>query len=196
MREATQKCLEMIKQFEGCVLHAYKCLPSEDYYTIGYGHYGITDSNMSITEEQAEKYLKIDLLTVYDALEDYDRYYNFTDYEYDALVSFCYNLGAGIMSQLTQNYTRNKVEIADAILRYNKSGNSVVSGLVIRRNHEYKLFTKGIYPDGSSSADTIDESTTLGNIVDRIIAGEFGNGEDRKEKLYNTIQNLVNKRYS
>ena len=100
------------------------------------------------------------------------------------------------MTQLTQNYTRNKIEIADAILRYNKSNGTIVSGLVIRRNLEYKLFTKGIYPDGISSEDTITESTTLGNIVDRIIAGEFGNGEERKEKLYNTIQKLVNKRYS
>lgn len=186
----------MIKQFEGCVLHAYKCLPTEKYYTIGYGHYGITDQNMSITEEEAENYLKLDLRNIYDALEDYDRYYNFTDYEYDALTSFCYNLGAGIMTQLTQNYSRNKIEIADAILRYNKSGDSIISSLVIRRNLEYKLFTKGIYPDGISSEDTINESTTLGNIVDRIIAGEFGNGEERKEKLYNTIQKLVNKRYS
>lgn len=186
----------MIKQFEGCVLHSYKCLPSEKYYTIGYGHYGITDPNMSITEEEAEKYLKSDLQIIYDGLKEYDWYYKFTDYEYDALVSFCYNLGCGIMTQLTQNYTRNKVEIADAILRYNKSNGTIVSGLVIRRNLEYKLFTKGIYPDGISSEDTINESTTLGNIVDRIIAGEFGNGEERKEKLYNTIQKLVNKRYS
>lgn len=196
MREATQKCLEMIKQFEGCVLHAYKCLPTEKYYTIGYGHYGITDQNISITEEEAENYLKLDLRNIYDALKDYDRFYNFTDYEYDALVSFCYNLGGGIMNQLTRNYSRNKVEIADAILSYNRANGKILSGLVMRRNLEYKLFTKGIYPDGISSEDTITESTTLGNIVDRIIAGEFGNGEERKEKLYSTIQNLVNKRYN
>lgn len=150
MREATQKCLEMIKQFEGCVLHSYKCLPTEKYYTIGYGHYGITKPDLTITEKEAEQYLKSDLKPIYVTLGYYDRYYEFTDYEYDALVSFCYNLGAGIMIQLTQKYTRNKIEIADAMLRYNKSGNAIVSGLVRRRNAEYKLFTQGIYPDGTT----------------------------------------------
>lgn len=168
MREATQKCLKMIEQFEGCILHSYKCLSSEEYYTIGYGHYGISDPNLTITEKQAEEYLMSDLKIIYDILENYDRYYEFTDYEYDALVSFCYNLGAGIMSQLTKNYTRNKIEIADAMLRYNKSGGAIVSGLVTRRVAENKLFTKGIYPDGSASVDTIIDSVdelwdTLGN---------------------------------
>lgn len=165
MREATQKCLEMIKQFEGCVLHAYKCLSTEKYYTIGYGHYGITNPDLTITEKEAEQYLKSDLKRVYDTLEHYDRYYEFTDYEYDALVSFCYNLGAGIMSQLTKKYTRNKVEIADAMLGYNKSGGSIVSGLVTRRVAENKLFTSGIYPDGSTTVETligtIDETINL-----------------------------------
>lgn len=32
--------IDLIKQFEGCRLKAYKALPSEQYYTIGYGHYG------------------------------------------------------------------------------------------------------------------------------------------------------------
>ena len=155
----------MIKEFEGCVLHSYKCLPTEKYYTIGYGHYGVTSSDLTITEKEAEQYLKDDLKPIYDTLGHYDRYYEFTDYEYDALVSFCYNLGAGTMKQLTQKYTRNKVEIADAMLRYNKSGGTIVSGLVKRRNAEYKLFTQGIYPDGSTAVETligtIDETINL-----------------------------------
>lgn len=31
---------DLIKSFEGCVLHAYKPVASEQYYTIGWGHYG------------------------------------------------------------------------------------------------------------------------------------------------------------
>ena len=150
----------MIKQFEGCVLHSYKCLPTEKYYTIGYGHYGVTSSDLTITEKEAEQYLKDDLKPIYDALGHYDSYYEFTDYEYDALVSFCYNLGAGTMKHLTQKCTRNKIEIADAMLRYNKSSNIIASGLVRRRNAEYKLFTQGIYPDGTTVetlTDSVDE---------------------------------------
>ena len=161
MREATQKGLEMIKQFEGCVLHAYKCLSSEKYYTIGYGHYGITDPNLTITEKEAEQYLKNDLKHIYGTLGYYDRYYEYTDYEYDALVSFCYNLGSGIMEQLTQKCNRNKVEIANAMLRYNKSSNAIVSGLVKRRFAEYNLFTKGIYPDGTTLETLIDSVDDL-----------------------------------
>ena len=184
-------------QFEGCVLHAYKCLPIEDYYTIGYGHYGITDGNLTITKEQAEEYLKIDLQNIYDALEDYDRYYEFTDYEYDSLVSFCYNLGCEILAQLTQNDTRNKVEIADAILRYNKANGAIVPGLVIRRNQEYNLFVKGVYPDGTSAdiSNEVTDKTTIKEIVDMTIAGKFGNGEDRKENWYKMLQKFVNDRY-
>ena len=35
--------ITLIKKFEGCKLFAYKCLKSERFYTIGYGHYGGND---------------------------------------------------------------------------------------------------------------------------------------------------------
>lgn len=34
-----KKGLDLIKSFEGCKLRTYKCVPTEKYYTIGYGHY-------------------------------------------------------------------------------------------------------------------------------------------------------------
>lgn len=201
MRKASNKGIEMIKQLEGCRLSAYKCLDSEDYYTIGYGHYGISDGSLKITQAEANELLEEDLSVIYDALEPADYYYNFTDYEYDALVSFCFNLGSGIITQLTKSYTRTKGQIADAIPFYNHSGSQVIEGLTRRRNIERDLFILGVYPDGSTyepnsqSSDAITESTTLGQLVDMIIADKFGTDNDRKEALYNTIQNLVNKRY-
>lgn len=187
----------MIKQFEGYKDHAYKCLPEEQFYTIGYGHYGIKDPNLTITKEEAEQYLKEDLKVIAEAIEPYNNYYEFTEQEYDAILSFCYNLGASIMLQLTKRFSRNKLEIADAMLKYNKAGNKILSGLVNRRYAEYKLFTQGIYPNDTEIKETklITEDTTLKEIVDMIIAGDFGNGDKRKENIYNTIQNLVNKRY-
>ena len=198
MRKATNECIDMIKDFEGCVLHSYKCDANEAYYTIGYGHYGISNPNMTIDKATAEHFLEDDLELVYDKLEQYDKVYNFTTNEYDALVSFCFNIGS--IDQLTANGTRSKSEIAEHIPAYCHCGDVVLDGLVARRNIEYQLFTNGIYPNGK----TVDEvspvnadigfDTTLGDIVDMIIEGKFGNGEMRKEKLYDTVQDLVNYR--
>ena len=54
--------IALIKKFEGCKLFAYKCLQSERFYTIGYGHYG-TDvkPNSVITMKQADDLLKKDI---------------------------------------------------------------------------------------------------------------------------------------
>lgn len=192
----------MIKQLEGgCQKKAYKCLASEEYYTIGYGHYGISDPDLTISESEAIELLKEDLETIYTALEPYDNYYVFTGYEYDALVSFCFNLGAGVMSQLTKKYTRSKGQIADAIPYYNHSGARVIEGLTIRREKEYNLFVNGIYPDGSSydgtvvTVESINEDTTIGEIVDLILEDKFGKHDERKEALFELIQKFVNKRY-
>lgn len=202
MRKASKKCIEMIKQLEGFVGHAYKCLPSEDYYTIGYGHYGITDANMVVTREEAEELLNEDLEVVYKGLSVCDNYYLFTDNEYDALVSFCFNLGVGTISQLTDRYTRSKGQIANAIPYYNHDGaGNVVAGLTTRREAEYTLFTSGVYPDGTKCDEISDnnyditEDTTLGEIVDMTLSGRFGDDEDRKNNWYEAIQKLVNKRY-
>ena len=57
-RDLSPNGLKLIKSFEGCKLTAYKCLPTEKYYTIGYGHYGSdVKAGMKITEEQAEELL-------------------------------------------------------------------------------------------------------------------------------------------
>ena len=53
-----KKGLDLIKSFEGCRLKTYKCVPTEKYYTIGYGQYGKDVSkDMVITSKQAEELL-------------------------------------------------------------------------------------------------------------------------------------------
>lgn len=193
MRRATNNCIDMIKDFEGCVLHAYKCDVSEPYYTIGYGHYGIEDPNATIDVATADKYLEEDLESVYECIAYYDRIYNFTTNEYDALVSFCFNIGS--IDQLTANGTRTKAEIAEHMTAYCHCGDVVLDGLVARRTIEHELFVNGVYPNGATAEVTeFNFDTTLGEIVDKIINGEFGNGEMRKDKLYDTVQDLVNYR--
>lgn len=198
MRKATNECIKMIKDFEGCVLHSYKCDVNEAYYTIGFGHYGISNANVTIDDATAEQYLLDDLEKCYEKIEHYDKIYNFTTNEYDALVSFCFNIGS--IDRLTANGTRSKTEIANHMLAYVHCGDIVLDGLVNRRNIEHNLFVNGEYPSGATvknevvNTKKINFSTTLDEIVDMIIAGDFGNGDMRKEKLYDTVQDLVNYR--
>ena len=190
-----QAGINLIKQCEGLRTKAYKALKSEKYYTIGYGHYGITDANMTISEAEAEELLLSDLIRFEEIVNTAnDKYhYNFNENEFSALVSFAYNIGGVI--QLTQNGKRTKAEIADAMLMYNKSGNWVIEGLKKRRKLERALFLTPVEGDVSQGATGgYTESTTIGEIIDDILAGKFGNGEIRKNNIYKTIQNMVNDR--
>ena len=62
-----------------------------------------------------------------------DKYsaYNWNQNEFDALVSFAYNIGS--IDGLTASGSRSKEEIADKIQAYNKAGGKVLSGLIRRR---------------------------------------------------------------
>lgn len=198
MRRVSSKGLQMIKSFEGLVLKSYKASENEDFYTIGFGHYGIRNPNMIIDEATAERFLEEDLAECYAHLERYDAIYKFSDTEYDAIVSFCFNLGS--ITQLTDNGTRSKYEIANAMLKYVTDGVQTLEGLVRRREVEHNLFVNGVYPSDESfdnvnaPVNVVDENTTCGELVDMILAGNMGNGDMRKEKLYDIIQTMVNHR--
>lgn len=130
--------INLIKQFEGCRLEAYKCLPSERYFTIGYGHYGPdVKIGMRINQAYAEELLKKDLKIYEDRVNKYS-YYNWSQSEFDSLVSFCYNIGS--IDQLTANGTRSKAVIAEKMLLYVNSGGQKIQGLVNRRKKEHALF--------------------------------------------------------
>ena len=89
----SEKGLELIKTFEGLRLSSYKALSAEKYYTIGYGHYGSDVSkDMIITESQAEELLKKDVEKFEDKVNKYSNY-SFNQNQFDALVSFAYNIG-------------------------------------------------------------------------------------------------------
>ena len=135
----SEKGIELLKQFEGCRLTAYKCLPSEQYYTIGFGHYGAdVKIGMRITMEEAVALLKKDLERFEYQVDCYDIIYHWNANEYDALVSFAYNIGS--IHQLTNYGKRDRKTIADKMLLYVNSGGSKIAGLVKRREAERKLF--------------------------------------------------------
>lgn len=138
------KGLELIKSFEGCVLTAYKPVQTEQYYTIGWGHYGPdVYAGMSITQDQADNMLREDVKYYADAVDRYNSRFNFTQEEFDALTSFTYNCGVGSL-QAVMSCCNTKQEIAEECKLYNKSSDGqILNGLVRRREEEYKLFMSG-----------------------------------------------------
>lgn len=182
--------LNLIKSFEGCKLTAYKCVPTEKYYTIGYGHYGSdVKAGMTITLKRAEELLLQDCQKFVNHVNSYMDKYNFNQNQFDALVSFAYNIGS--IKQLTANGTRTTAQISTKITAYNKSGGKVLKGLVKRRAKEKELF------DTPTSTTTTKKSNE--EIAKEVVAGKWGNGNARKTALtkagydYKTIQSLVNK---
>jgi len=138
--KASIQAYDMIKSFEKLVLVSYKPVPSEKKYTIGYGHYGVK-ANMTITKVQAEKYLAQDVAKAEKAVNKYASLYNFNQNQYDALVSFAFNIGNII--QLTDGGYRTKEVIANKMLLYVKDcTGKVLAGLVKRRKLEYQLYNK------------------------------------------------------
>lgn len=188
-RILSENGLNLIKSFEGCKLTAYKCLSTEKYYTIGYGHYGSdVTAGMKITKEQAEELLLQDCKKAIKNVNSFMSKYNFNQNQFDALVSFAFNVGS--INQLTANGTRTLEQISSKITAYNKSGGRVIGGLVKRRSKEKELFDT---PTSTAVKKSNEE------IAKEVVAGKWGNGKTRKTALtkagydYKTIQTLVNK---
>lgn len=129
--------LDLIKTFEGCRLKAYKC--PADVWTIGYGHTGSdVKQGMVITQAEADRLLQQDLERFEKNVMKFNNKYHWTQNEFDALVSFAFNIGS--IDQLAANGTRTKAQIAQAMLLYNKAGGKVLPGLTKRRQAERQLF--------------------------------------------------------
>ncbi|CAA67646.1 morphogenesis protein [Bacillus phage B103] len=142
----SQAGINLIKSFEGLRTKAYKAVPTEKYYTIGYGHYG-SDVHpcQVISEEKAEKLLRDDVQEFVDGVDKLLKV-DVTQSQFDALVSFAYNVGLGALksSTLLQYLNAgNFQKAANEFLKWNKSGGKVYNGLVKRREQERTLFLTG-----------------------------------------------------
>lgn len=137
--QTSQNGIDLIKHFEGCRLTAYKPVAAEQSYTIGYGHYGSdVKKGQTITQAQAEALLKNDLVRYENYVKQYVKF-GMNQNQFDALVSFCYNCGAGSLQTLVRN--RQPATVAEKMLLYNKgAGGVVLAGLTKRRQAERELF--------------------------------------------------------
>lgn len=191
------KGIALIKSFEGLRLKSYKALPSEKYFTIGYGHYGAdVKDGQTITEAEAEALLRADLKK-YEAKVNKYSAYNWTDNEFSALVSFAYNIGN--IDGLTKKGERTRDEIIKVWTTYNKAGGKVLSGLSKRRNEEVKLFnTKSDLESSTKELSEVPKEVKLNHLIELTRAtmrGEYGSGPNRRNKLgtaYNAVQAIIN----
>lgn len=132
--------LNLIKHFEGCELQAYKC--PAGVWTIGYGHIKTAHEGKVITQEQADEMLV-------EEMEEYEGYINravkveLNQNQFDAMVSWVYNLGNGNLGASTLLKVLNMGDYAGVpaqMLRWNKAGGKVLEGLTRRRQAEADLF--------------------------------------------------------
>ena len=128
--------LNLIKQFEGLRLKAYQC--QAGVWTIGYGHTKGVKAGQTITQAQADAFLAEDVAVAEAAVNKYYGKYQFNQNQYDALVSFAFNIGS--IYQLTANGTRSIAEINAKIPEYCHAGGQVSEGLQRRRAAEQALF--------------------------------------------------------
>ena len=183
--------LKLIEQFEGLRLTAYKATKRDKYYTIGYGHYGADVTlGMTITEAGAEAYLRQDVAEAEAAVNKYSGY-GWNQNQFDALVSFAYNVGN--IDGLTNNGKRSVAEISAKLPEYVYSGGVKLEGLVRRRAAEKALFDTPV----TAAVDTGEKSIDI--LAREVIAGQYGHGDARKNALgdqYTAVQNRVNEYYA
>ena len=200
-----QAGLDLIKQYEGCRLAAYRC--AAGVWTIGYGHTAGVHSGMTITQAQADAYLQQDIAK-FEGYVNNPAYVPITEQlnqnQFDALTSFAFNLGAGNLRKLCKG--RTAAQIARAMPSYNKAAGKVLAGLTRRRKAEQALFNKAVSCTGTTTTSTNTEDYNMktikkgskGNAVKvwQIIIGAaadgiFGSGTESATKTWQSKHGLA-----
>lgn len=184
--------LNLIKSFEGLRLTSYA--DAGGTLTIGYGHTRNVRRNQKISIEQADVFLREDVVSAENAVNKWVNTYRFSQSEFDALVSFAFNLGGGNVNKLVANGKRSRKEIAEAMPRYCHSGGKKLAGLAKRREAEKALFLSD-----NIIAHAEPTESSYQNVALNCVKGYYGNGEARRKKVtamgynYAKVQSLVNK---
>jgi lysozyme len=137
----SQEGVALIKRFEGFQATPYYC--PAGILTIGYGHIRDAAAHSAITETQAEALLRQDLHVAEDAvlrLVGIPLRQN----QFDALVSFTFNLGAGALQRSTLRRVVNRGMHADVpreLMRWVFARGRKLNGLIARRRAEALLYS-------------------------------------------------------
>jgi GH24 family phage-related lysozyme (muramidase) len=140
--------IELLKQFEGCRLTAYQ--DSVGVWTIGFGTTAGVKEGQTISQVKAEEYLRFDLAIFEKAVTESLKV-PVNQNQFDALVSFTYNVGVSAFRSSTLlnliNEKTDKKVVAAEFSKWVKAGNQTLPGLVSRRKAESELFLKGTKND-------------------------------------------------
>lgn len=141
----SQNGIELLKAHEGYSSKAYLC--PAGVWTIGYGHTGQVKDGDRCTREQAEEWLRQD---VHVAEEDVNSLVRakLSQNQFDALVSFVYNVGHGSFasSTLLRLLNEGRYDLAAAQFpRWVYAGGKQLNGLVARRTDERELFQGSVH---------------------------------------------------
>ena len=140
--------IELLKQFEGCRLTAYQ--DSVGVWTIGFGTTAGVKEGQTISQVKAEEYLRSDLAIFEKAVTESLKV-PVNQNQFDALVSFTYNVGVSAFRSSTLlnliNEKTDKKVVAAEFSKWVKAGNQTLPGLVSRRKAESELFLKGAKND-------------------------------------------------
>jgi lysozyme len=146
------KNIDIIVQFEGFEGKPYTCSGGAD--TIGFGSTRYADgtkvklSDKPITKDEAMELLMATLGTYEQAIHK-NVIAPINQNQFDALVSFVYNVGAGNFAKSTLLKKLNKADYqgaGDEFLRWNRAGGKVLNGLIRRRDAERALFLTPLEP--------------------------------------------------
>ena len=145
--KVSERAIKLIKHHEGVRNRPYRC--PANLYTVGVGHLigdGKTlppEWNRTFTKEEIDGLLKSDLrrfeLGVHKMLPNVP----LRQHEFDAIISFCFNLGLGCFqrSTLRQALLRGDKKAAmESLVKYCRAGGKILRGLQIRRLDEKALF--------------------------------------------------------
>ncbi len=154
--ETSNKGLEFVTQFEGIRTSLYN--DPANNCTIGVGHLvhmGTCNGNFEeekflsgITIDQAKQLLKADL-RIYEEIVNEMVIVDVTQYQFDALVSFVFNIGGPEFSGSTLLELLNQGKFSDVSQEFKRwvygSNYEILPGLIRRRNYESQLFENSIY---------------------------------------------------
>jgi len=196
--------LELIKSFEGLGLKAYLC-PS-GVLTIGYGHTGKVRGNKitlqtTITPEEAETLLKEDLTRFEKAVDSLVKV-PLNSNQFDALVSFVFNIGINAFSGSTLLKLLNSGDYKGASQQFKRwiygNGKKVLEGLKKRRTAEEKLFNTPVLKALESPNDIIWELMN-GNLKVEIqdvskAVSDLEKAKSENSSVYWILYKIINKK--
>ena len=157
----SEKGLAMIEKFEGCLLKASNKL--DGVWTIGYGqtgrYYGKrVRRGMTTTKEEAHAWLRDHSIKTYEDAVTQAVKVPLNQNQFDALVSFTYNVGVGALKQSTALRKLNAGDYAgaaDALTMWTKCNGKVLAGLVRRRKEERALFLTPVTQPQTGNTDLL-----------------------------------------